>query len=576
MKNSRRVQWSIVVTALLLNFSMHADTTAGPAVFAIDAGAGAGANLAVSNAAAIVDGHLISLEDVRLKCLREYREEFLQRLIPDYILDRECKRRGVIVPELEIDRRIAELRTNLVPVTLEDKLKENHITMAGARDDIRREIEKPMLVADQVKPLHMVHCQELVVAVGSSRSESDALAMATDFRRQILAGADFATMVAQHSDGGTAEHNGEEKNGDMGVLYERIMRPVEAPVLDAALALKTAEVSRPVKATDGYHLVKALSTDDHHSSSEDALYVDAAGASRREQIGFLVPQTLTALMKNSKITFADDSDLAVGKPMPEAAAVIDGHPIPMQDVLDKCMAAYGPRVTDVLVQNYLVDRECAERGIAVRESEIDERVEVLRKQCAPMTLEDGMKMHHTTMEGLRYDFRQDIERAKLAIDEVQPIHMVHTRIIIVKENLVSDSDADRAASAAKLQIAAIQSQLNAGKSFEDLAMQHCVPDDPGKSGDMGIIYSYKPGIDTDIANAAGVMKKGEISSQPIRTYNGYALLEAVSDSENHPGDEDAAYARAQDNYRSQVARQRIRQIIVSLIKKSNVVYYVHA
>jgi parvulin-like peptidyl-prolyl isomerase len=93
---------------------------------------------------------------------------------------------------------------------------------------------------------------------------------------------------------------------------------------------------------------------------------------------------------------------------------------------------------------------------------------------------------------------------------------------------------------------------------------------------MGIIYPYKPGIDTDIANAAGIMKKGEISSQPIRTYNGYALLEAISDSDNHPADEDAAYARAQDNYRSLEARQMVRQIIVSLIKKSNVVYYVHA
>ncbi len=576
MKNSRRVQWSVVVTALVLNVSTHADTTAVPAVFAIDAGTGAGGNPAVTNAAAIVDGHAITLEDVRLKCLREYREDFLQKMIPDYVLDRECKRRGIVVPEAEIDRRIAELRTSLAPTTLEDKLTENHISMAEARDDIRREIEKPMLVSDQVKPLRMVHCQELVVAFGSSRSESDALAVAADLRRQILAGADFAAMVAQHSDGGAAEHSGEEKNGDMGVLYERIMRPVEAPVLDAALALKTGEISQPVKATDGYHLVRALSTDHGHSSSEDALYAEAADTSRREQIGFLVPQTLSALMEKSKITFAEDSDMVSGKPLPEAAAVIDGHPIPMQDVLEKCMAAYGPKVTDVLVQNYLVDRECSERGIAVKESEIDERVEALRRQCAPMTLEEGMKVHHTTMEGLRYDFRQDIERTKLAIDEVQPIHMVHTRIILVKANLVGASDVDSGDGAARTQIAAIQSQIKAGKRFEDLAAQYCVPDDPSKSGDMGIIYPYKSGINTEIANAAGIMKKGEISSQPIRTYNGYALLEVISDSDSHPDDEDAAYARAQEKYRSQEARARIRQVIVSLIKKSNVVYYVHA
>ena len=584
------VRWSIVVTALLLDFSIRADPTAGSAVFATEAGAGANANPAITNAAAVIDGHIISLEDVRLKCLREYREDFLQKMIPDYILDRECKRRGITIPEAEVDQHIAELRSSLAPTTLEDKLKENHVTMAEARDDIRREIEKPMLVADQIKSLHMVHCQELVVSFGSLRggpggppyrdlgtdSESNALAMAADYRRQILAGGDFATMVAQHSDGGTAEHDGEEKNGDMGVLYDRILRPVEAPVLDAALALNADEVSQPIKASDGYHLVKALSTDDHHPQSEEALYAEAAAAARREQIGFLVPQTIAGLMKQSKITFADDSDLIPGKPLPEAAAVIDGHPILMKDVLDKCMAAYGPNITDVLVQNYLVDRECEKRGITIKESEIDERVETLRKQCAPMTLEEGMQIHHTTMQGLRYDFQQDIERTQLAIGEVEPIHMVHARIILMKANPVSASDFDRADSAAKAQINAIQNQLTAGKRFEDLAVQYCVPDDPSKSGDMGIIYPYKPGIDTDIANAAGGMKRGEISSQPIRIYNGYALLEAISDSDNHGSDEDAAYARAQDRYRSLEANQLIRQIIVSLIKKSNVIYYVHA
>jgi len=567
------VRWGIIITALLLNLSADADMTTGSAVFATDAGAGANTNPAITNAAAIIDGHAISLEDVRLKCLRDYREGFLQKMIPDYILDRECEKRGITVPEAEIDQRIAELRTNLAPTMLEDKLKQNRMTIAEARDGIRREIEKPLLVADQVKSLHLVHCQELVVAYGSSRSESNALALANDYRRQILEGADFAAMVAQHSDGGSPQHGGTEKNGDMGVLYERIMRPVEAPVLDAALALKAGVVSQPIKAHDGYHLVKALSTDDQHSPSENTLYADTAATTHREQINFLVPQTLAALMKQSQITFAEDSEIVPGKPLPAAAAVVDGHPIPMQDVLDKCMAAYGPKVTDILVQNYLIDRACHKRGITIKESEIDERVEKLRRQCAPMTLEEAMKVHHTTMEELRSDFRQDIERTQLAIGEVQPIHMVHAHIILARANPASASDADRAAQA---QIAAIQDQLKAGKRFEDLAVQYCVPDDPSKSGDMGIIYPYMPGVDTDLANAACLLKKGEISSQPIRTYDGYALLEVISNSDNHPGDEDAAYARAQENYRSMEAQQLIRQIIVSLIKKSDVVYYVHA
>lgn len=571
--NPRMIQRGILAGAawLLLHFPIHVSAVGATAIFATDTAARTGTNPPVANAAAIVDGHIIPMEDVTLECFRKYRSPVVDQMLQDYILDRECKRRGITAGEAEIDRRIAELRTRLAPVTLEDTLRLHHVSMAETRDDFRHEIEKSLLVADQIKPLRMIHCRELVVAFGSSRDESSALTMATDFRRQILQGADFAAMVARHSDGA-------QKNGDLGVLYENVLGPVEAPVLDAALALKEGEVPPPIKARDGYHLIKADSTSDHHPASENALYAAAADAARRQQIMFLVPKTMAALIDQCKITFVDDNDLVPGKPLPQAAAVIDGHSIPMQGVVDKCMAACGPRFTDILVQNYLVDRECEKRGIAVKESEIDERVEALRKQCAPMTLDQGMKIHHTTMAGLRNDFRQEIERRQLAmaIGEVQSAHMVHARIILVKANALSEADVQRADRDAKAQIIAIQDQLKSGKRFEDLAAQYCVPDDPGKSGDMGVIFPARSGIDTAIANAAVAMKKGEISSQPIKTAGGYALLQAISDSDNHTSDEDSAYARALATYRSMEAQRMIPRIIVDLIKKSSVTYYVHS
>jgi parvulin-like peptidyl-prolyl isomerase len=561
--NLRMVKRSLIVSiALLLHFSIQAGTTNPSAGDA--AGAGASANPTITNAAAIVDGHVIPMEDVALKCLRENREFIVGQMIQHYILDRECKRRGIKV-EAEMEKYIAQWRTNLAPGTLEDTLKKNHITMAQARDDARFEIEKPLLVADQIKLLPMLHCHELVVTFGSSRSEPNALTIATDFRRQISEGADFDAMVARHSEG-------ENKSGDMGLLYDHVLSSVEAPVLAAALALKQGEISAPIKASNGYHLIKAESTHDHHPPAEDALYADAA---RRHQGMFEIPQAIAALTDQSKITFAEDSDLVPGKPLPEAAAVVDGRPIPMKDVLDKCLATIGPKVTHILVQNYVVDRECEKRGITVQELEIDERVETLRKQCAPMTLEEGMKMHHTTIAGLRYDFRLEIERTQLVIDQVKPPYMVHVRIILVKADAVSPSDAERADRDAKARITVIQEQLKAGKHFEDLAAQYCVSDDPSKSGDIGIVFPNNPNLDTDIVNAAVAMKKGEVSSQPIKTYSGYALLEAISDSDNHPDGEDAAYARSLEEYRSTEAQLLVSQAIMDLVKKSNVIYYVH-
>jgi parvulin-like peptidyl-prolyl isomerase len=247
----------------------------------------------------------------------------------------------------------------------------------------------------------------------------------------------------------------------------------------------------------------------------------------------------------------------------------------MKDVLDKCLAMYGTKITHILVQNYVVDRECEKRGITVKESEIDEKVEALRKQCAPMTLDEGLQRHHTTMAGLRHDFRQEIERTQLVIDQVKPPHRVHARIILVKADAASSADVERADRDAKARITAIQEELKAGKRFEDLAAQYCVSDDPSKSGDMGVVFPNNPDLDTGIVNAAVTMKKGEISSTPVKTYNGYALLQAISDSDNHPGDEDAAYARALSGYRSMEAQKLVSQAIMDLVKKSNVIYNVH-
>ena len=72
------------------------------------------------------------------------------------------------------------------------------------------------------------------------------------------------------------------------------------------------------------------------------------------------------------------------------------------------------------------------------------------------------------------------------------------------------------------------------------------------------------------------MSKGEISPNPVKTYNGYFLLQAISTSDSHASDEDAVYAEAVAIYQEQKAQSLIPEAIVGLIKKSKVVYYVHS
>jgi hypothetical protein len=275
----------------------------------------------------------------------------------------------------------------------------------------------------------------------------------------------------------------------------------------------------------------------------------------------------------------DDADLIPGKPMPETAAVIDGHPIPMKDVTAACMAGFGPRVVDIFVQNYVVDRECEKRGIKVSDAEIDRRVAELRQSIAPMTMEEGLKQHHTTMDGLRRDFRQEIQRTRLAIDLVKPTKLVHARVIFIRVSPPgmpeSMPGARRTDAEARMLIGNIQAQVKAGTNFEALAKQHSEMDDRNNGGGL-ILCEGKQDIDTAIVNAALKMKKGEISPAPIEAHEGWFLIQTISTSDDHGTDEDASYAAALAVYMKQRAQSLIPQVIVDLIRKSRVVYYLHS
>lgn len=548
------------------------------AIFATDTNAGANAQAIIPGAAAIVDDHVILMDDLVVACLHKERSYVIDQMVQSYVLDRECEKRGITVSDEEIDQRVAELRASLAPATLDDTLKIHHMTMEQLRYAFKQSLEKPKLVADQIKSVRMTHCREILVRYGAAgeseartnRTEMQALVMIKNIQSQIQDGKKFEALAAQFDESILVD-----KKGDMGVLYENMLG-VEATALTAAMALHQGEVSQPVKTSEGYCLIQALSTDGDHPKSEEALYSEADKASRHLQLMFLAPQAVVSLVDKSRITFAKDEEIIAGKPLPAAAAIIDGHAIPMHDVVEKCLADSGPKTIDILVQNYVVDRECERLGITVGEEEIDRRIARLREQMAPHTLEEGLALHHTTMAGLRYDFRQEIEGTKLVANQVKPMKMAHARVIFVKIDPSDTSGVVHADAAAHSQMADIQEQLKAGKSFENLAQEHPFESGQGHGGDLGILYEGMRGMDTAILNTALAMKSGAVSSEPGKTRDGYFLVQVISTGEQHGSQEEKAYADAFNSYREAKAPTLVPEAIVGLLKKSKVVYYVHS
>ncbi|HTQ53131.1 MAG TPA: peptidylprolyl isomerase [Bryobacteraceae bacterium] len=83
-------------------------------------------------------------------------------------------------------------------------------------------------------------------------ADDEALAKATDIRKKLADGADFATVAKAESDDPSASNNG----GDLGTIGHGRLPP---PVEQIAFTIPVGELSAPIKSPQGYHIIKVES-----------------------------------------------------------------------------------------------------------------------------------------------------------------------------------------------------------------------------------------------------------------------------------------------------------------------------
>ncbi len=108
--------------------------------------------------------------------------------------------------------------------------------------------------ASQFEKPAEVKAAHILLKVDPKASEADKTAIKLkleDIRNQIKAGADFAAMAKKYSE----DPGSKAKGGDLGYFSKGMMVP---PFEKAAFALKKGELSKIVKTSFGYHLIKLL------------------------------------------------------------------------------------------------------------------------------------------------------------------------------------------------------------------------------------------------------------------------------------------------------------------------------
>ncbi|WP_165445244.1 peptidylprolyl isomerase [Bacilliculturomica massiliensis] len=126
--------------------------------------------------------------------------------------------------------------------------------------------------------------------------------LANEIYDKIMNGADFGEMAAEYGTDGTKDNG-----GSLGVLSEDDPN-YDADFMKGAFALKSGEVSKPVKSRYGYHLIKM---EDREEAGVVLPFEDQKQSIRSTLVSEKYSQMITELVDKYKVTyygeFADDA-----------------------------------------------------------------------------------------------------------------------------------------------------------------------------------------------------------------------------------------------------------------------------
>ena len=229
---------------------------------------------------ATVDGDPITAHELR-RYAREHRTadatdpRVLESLITDKLLEKEVQSQGITVRDEEVDRYIEEIQTRngMDPERFKKELAAQGLTWDAYKTRVKGEIEKAQLVNREIRQRVNVSPEEIsryyeahladyaldervrvrdivfMLEVGADDAEvARVRAKAEEVRALALRGRDFGKLAVQFSEGPGADNGGELGTFTRGEL--------ESVLADVAFKLQPGEVSEPVRARGGFHLIR--------------------------------------------------------------------------------------------------------------------------------------------------------------------------------------------------------------------------------------------------------------------------------------------------------------------------------
>lgn len=199
---------------------------------------------------------------------KQFKQRILDKLVSDTLMMQEAEKLGVKPSEKEIDDRYKQVKKQFSSeAQFNDALQKAKLTPDRLRESIEQQLVQQQLMARVAKAKKITdkqiaefynknkaqftqpkkyHVVQILVAAKDK-------ALAEKLYTQLRGGGDFAALAKKHS----TDPQSKNRGGDIGFVSVGEVVPEFGTTMEK---LKTGEISKPVKSTFGWHIMKVVGT----------------------------------------------------------------------------------------------------------------------------------------------------------------------------------------------------------------------------------------------------------------------------------------------------------------------------
>jgi len=251
---------------------------------------------------------------------KRMQREVVEQLITQELLWQEAQRREFVADDNIVEQQLGQIKSSFdSPQAFLFKIQEGGFTETSYREDVKQQLSVQRMVSqgiasgisisdeevenfysaniDQMQQPVEVHARHILIEAESAETEAQKAAKdeIEEILAEISAGADFAKLATERSQGPSAT-----QGGDLGFFGPGQMVP---PFEKVAFALKPGEVSDVVQTQFGYHIIRL----EDRRGGETALLEEATGSIR----AYLTQQRLQTEVETLVATLRDEGDVEI-------------------------------------------------------------------------------------------------------------------------------------------------------------------------------------------------------------------------------------------------------------------------